>query len=222
MKTTSTFTKLVIASAITTLFSISTAHAADQDSKAGYAHTTESKEVKGAFGGCWRTQFFDASMATEACDPDLVKKAEPAPAPVAQAPEPAPAPAPVPAPAPTPVTTKVTLESDAYFGFDKATLNDAGKAALDAEVAKLRDAQVNSIVAIGHTDATGSETYNQKLSEQRAKAAKDYLVSQGISADLIEVRGMGESQPVASNSTSAGRAQNRRVEVVITATQKAM
>lgn len=215
MKTTSTFTKLIVASAVATLFSVSTAHA---DSTAGYAQTKESTEVEGAFGGCWKTQYFSDNMATEKCDPDLVKKPEPAPAPVAQKPEPTPEP--TPAPAPRIVTTKVTLESDAYFGFDNATLNGAGKNALDEEIAKLRRVQVDSIVAIGHTDSVGPESYNQKLSMQRANSAKEYLVSKGIPASLIEVRGMGESQPVASNSTRAGRAQNRRVEVIVRATQR--
>src|ERR1041385_6923542 len=67
----------------------------------------------------------------------------------------------------------------------------------------------------GHTDSVGSDEYNQKLSEQRAGAVRDYLVQQGISADSIVSRGMGKTQPVATNDTPEGRQQNRRVELVL-------
>ena len=67
----------------------------------------------------------------------------------------------------------------------------------------------------GHTDAVGSEEYNQQLSERRAAAVRDYLVQQGIPADAIVARGLGKTQPVASNDTPDGRQQNRRVELVL-------
>ena len=67
----------------------------------------------------------------------------------------------------------------------------------------------------GHTDAVGSDEYNQQLSEKRAVVVRDYLVQQGIPADTIVSRGMGKTQPVASNDTSEGRQQNRRVELVL-------
>ena len=67
----------------------------------------------------------------------------------------------------------------------------------------------------GHTDSVGSEEYNQQLSENRAGAVRDYLLQQGISINSLTARGLGETTPVASNETSAGRQQNRRVELVV-------
>ena len=68
---------------------------------------------------------------------------------------------------------------------------------------------------IGHTDSTGPEAYNQGLSERRAKSVQDYLVSKGIRASRLTAKGYGESMPVASNDTEAGRAENRRVELIV-------
>src|SRR5216683_560206 len=67
----------------------------------------------------------------------------------------------------------------------------------------------------GHTDSVGSDEYNQQLSEKRASAVRDYLVQQGIGAESIEARGLGKTEPVATNDTPEGRQQNRRVELVL-------
>jgi outer membrane protein OmpA-like peptidoglycan-associated protein len=67
----------------------------------------------------------------------------------------------------------------------------------------------------GHTDSVGSDDYNQNLSEQRAKSVRDYFVQQGISTEAIEARGFGKTEPIASNDTSDGRQQNRRVELIL-------
>jgi outer membrane protein OmpA-like peptidoglycan-associated protein len=67
----------------------------------------------------------------------------------------------------------------------------------------------------GHTDSVGSEAYNQGLSERRADAVRDYLMSKGVKASRLTARGYGESRPVASNDTEEGRAENRRVELVV-------
>ena len=72
-----------------------------------------------------------------------------------------------------------------------------------------------SITIIGHTDSAGSDAANQKLSEARAEAVRTYLVSQGIPADHVKSEGAGESQPVADNKTPEGRANNRRVEIIL-------
>ena len=66
----------------------------------------------------------------------------------------------------------------------------------------------------GHTDSVGNDSYNQKLSEKRAGAVRDYLVRQGIESSRITVRGYGESRPVATNATEEGRAQNRRADII--------
>ena len=67
----------------------------------------------------------------------------------------------------------------------------------------------------GHTDAVGSEEFNQKLSEARANTVRDYLVAQGLKAEAVSARGLGKTQPVASNTTAEGRQRNRRVEMVV-------
>jgi OOP family OmpA-OmpF porin len=81
---------------------------------------------------------------------------------------------------------------------------------------------VGDIDVVGHTDSVGSDDYNQRLSVRRAMAVKQYLVSQGINGGIIDVIGMGERQPVATNDTAAGRAMNRRVDILIGAKKPAM
>jgi len=104
---------------------------------------------------------------------------------------------------------------EVHFDFDKATLKPEGKANLD-KAAALLDKHPRVVVEVaGHTDSIGSDAYNQALSERRAIAAKDYLVSKGVAATRLTAKGYGESQPVASNDTDAGRAMNRRVELIV-------
>lgn len=100
------------------------------------------------------------------------------------------------------------------FDFDKATLKPKMKAALNDLAARVTSTQGDEyLTIIGHTDSKGTDAYNQRLSERRAKSTAAYLVSRGISADRISTQGAGESQPVADNSTADGRAKNRRVEI---------
>jgi outer membrane protein OmpA-like peptidoglycan-associated protein len=105
--------------------------------------------------------------------------------------------------------------SDVLFDVDKATLRPGARERL-ARVAGIllahRDLKIN---IEGHTDSTGSDDYNQRLSEARAAAVRDYLVSSGIQQQAIGTAGFGESRPVATNGTAAGRQQNRRVELVV-------
>ena len=72
-----------------------------------------------------------------------------------------------------------------------------------------------SIDVEGHTDSTGSDDFNQQLSEQRASTVREYLMSQGLSSEKITAKGLGKSMPVADNSTSTGRQKNRRVEIIV-------
>lgn len=106
-------------------------------------------------------------------------------------------------------TTKI------LFDFDRATLRPASREELDRTYEYLQEAQVSYIVIAGHTDATGPEAYNMMLSERRAKAVVDYLVSKGFSADKIRAEWYGETQPVDTNDTRQGRQNNRRTEVTI-------
>ncbi len=111
--------------------------------------------------------------------------------------------------------TIFTLEG-VNFEFDSATLTPEAKSKLDAAVSTLSSNVGNKrIRVVGHTDSIGSETYNQKLSERRAQAVVNYLVSQGVDPSILISEGRGESEPIADNSTEEGRAKNRRVEFVI-------
>jgi OOP family OmpA-OmpF porin len=101
------------------------------------------------------------------------------------------------------------------FDFDSAKLKPSMKAALDDVAARVKASKGDEmLMVIGHTDSVGSEAYNQGLSERRAQATADYLVSQGVGADRVSTKGMGESQPVADNGSKAGRSKNRRVEIL--------
>ena len=128
--------------------------------------------------------------------------------------------APTPAPAPEPATYEIvtTLDAHALFSHDRSDLRPAGRSELDALVSSLKGySSIQSISVIGHTDSQGSEAYNQRLSERRAESVKNYLIEQGIDAAVISTLGRGETQPVASNDTAAGRQQNRRVEIAASA-----
>ena len=167
---------------------------------------------------CWRDAFWTPATAAPGCDGAIVPVvapapvAEPAPPPVAAAPAPAPAPAP-------PAATKVTYAADAFFDFNKSVIKPAGKAKLDDLVSKIKDINLEVIIAVGHTDSVGSDAYNQKLSVRRSEAVKAYLVSKGIEKNRVYTEGKGEKQPVADNKTSEGRAKNRRVEIEVVGTR---
>lgn len=117
--------------------------------------------------------------------------------------EEAPAPvAPAPAPAPEVETKNFTLRSDVLFNFNKSTLKPEGQQALDQLYTQLSnlDPKDGSVVVLGFTDRIGSESYNQRLSEQRAQSVVDALISRGIPADKISPRGLGKSNPVTGNT----------------------
>lgn len=102
-----------------------------------------------------------------------------------------------------------------HFKFDKSDIQEGDIPILD-EVASLMGRRESVVVTLkGHTDAIGSEKYNQKLSERRVKAAKAYLVKKGISEDRITAEAYGKEKPVATNETGQGRAENRRVEIIV-------
>jgi OOP family OmpA-OmpF porin len=134
------------------------------------------------------------------------------PAPPAVAPPPA-APAPPARPAPASVRQAVVIQADALFDFDKSVLRPDGKKAIDDALAKLKGVDLEMVIATGHTDSIGTPQYNQRLSERRAAAVKDYLVSKGTPASKVTTIGKGESQPVATNKTAEGRQKNRRVDI---------
>ncbi len=177
---------------------------------------------------CWRDANWTPATAAVGCDGAIVAPPPapaPAPAPVIEAPKAAPAPAPEPAkPAPAPqppAATKVTYAADAFFDFDKSVLKPEGKAKLDDLVGKVKGINLEVIIAVGHTDATGTDAYNQKLSVKRSEAVKAYLVSKGIEKNRVYTEGKGEKQPVADNKTKEGQAKNRRVEIEVVGTRAA-
>jgi len=173
---------------------------------------------------CWRDANWTPATAAVGCDGAIVAAAPiAAPAPVASKAAPAPvAVTPTPAPAPQPVAaTKVTYAADAFFDFDKAVLKPEGKAKLDDLVGKVKGINLEVIIAVGHTDSVGADTYNQKLSVKRSEAVKAYLVSKGIEKNRVYTEGKGEKQPVADNKTKEGRAKNRRVEIEVVGTRAA-
>ena len=98
-------------------------------------------------------------------------------------------------------------------------LKPEGKAKLDDLVGKIKDINLEVIIAVGHTDSVGSDSYNQKLSVARSESVKAYLVSKGIEKNRVYTEGKGEKQPVADNKTSEGRAKNRRVEIEVVGTR---
>jgi OOP family OmpA-OmpF porin len=160
-------------------------------------YVIDSRDVvaKSGTGLCWRTGYWTpaAAAADKAgceCDKDLLPKEACAPK-LADATTPA---APVAGPKPT--GEKVTVAADALFDFNKAVLRPEGKAKLDELVSKAAAIKLEVILAVGHTDRLGGDAYNQKLSEKRAAAVKEYLVAKGIEANRVYTEGKGEAQPV--------------------------
>ena len=178
---------------------------------------------------CWRDVGWTPATAAADCDGALKPepKPEPAamPAPTPRAAPAAPAPEPpkaAPAPAPKPTSEKVTYAADAFFDFDKAVLKPEAMAKLDDLVGKTKGINLEVVIAVGHTDATGPNSYNQGLSLRRSNAVKEYLVSKGVEKNRVYTEGKGESQPVADNRTREGRAKNRRVEIEVVGTRTVM
>jgi len=172
---------------------------------------------------CWRTGYWTPAAAQSAfagnnlpmgcsCDADLM------PAEACQVTTQA---------APAPTAEKVKLAADALFDFDKAVLRPEGRQQLDELAAKANQINLEVILATGHTDRIGSDSYNQSLSQRRAAAVKDYLVSRGLDAQRVYTEGKGESQPVTGTSCDNVSARNalidclqpdRRVEIEVIGT----
>ncbi|MGA7613603.1 MAG: OmpA family protein [Thermoanaerobaculia bacterium] len=112
---------------------------------------------------------------------------------------------------------KVVVANDILFPFDSAELTPSSKSSL-RDMANVFEKYPGTTIKVqGYTDSIGTASYNQSLSERRALAVKDYLTQQGVTADRIQAIGYGESDPVASNATPAGRQENRRVELAVKA-----
>lgn len=121
---------------------------------------------------------------------------------------------PTPTYTPPPRPERLILEG-VYFDTGRATIKEESYSVLDRNADKLKRKDNVKITIVGYTDSVGSPTTNQKLSENRAMSVKNYFISRGISPGRINSVGRGESNPVASNNTATGRAQNRRIEIEI-------
>src|SRR6266851_682379 len=148
---------------------------------------------------------FAAACATQeppkpAPEPEQPRQAPPPP------PKPQPKPEPKPEAKPKPVAEKVTFAADVLFDFDKSAVKPEGRSKLDDLASKVKNINLEVVIAIGHADSIGSDEYNQKLSVRRAEAVKAYLISKGIEPNRVYTEGKGEKQPVADNKTREGRA----------------
>ncbi len=157
---------------------------------------------RNSVGHCWRTGYWTPSAATCECDKDILPKEKcepPKPAPAAKKQDTVPATPLIPPMGPDkPAFEKVTLQAETLFDFDKAVIRPDGMKTLDEQVvAKMKEyPQVEVVLVTGHADRIGSEAYNQALSERRAAAVKNYLVSKGVESGRIETAAKGESEPV--------------------------
>jgi OOP family OmpA-OmpF porin len=168
-----------------------------------YVGDSSGHYITDSAGRCVYTSSWSKELATKECNPELFPEEVEVPA--------------APAPPPMPILEKHTVSATALFDFDKAILKPAGKEAIhgiDEEI-KASGSKVLAVNVVGYTDSVGTEEYNQELSVRRANAVKEYMVSEDIDSGLINVKGMGEADPVASNATEAGRAENRRVEISV-------
>jgi OmpA-OmpF porin, OOP family len=162
--------------------------------------------------GNQRVNLIQAVTGTNVADPrEMIftcgTPAQPAPAPAVPAPvEPA-------TPAPAPVSRKVVLDEKTNFAFDSAQLTPNARRILDKLVADTNGITFSSVSVSGFTDSVGSDKYNVGLSQRRAEAVLNYLKSHNMQSNSFSMQGLGKGNPVASNATSAGRAENRRVEI---------
>lgn len=114
----------------------------------------------------------------------------------------------------------IKFDSGLLFGFDSATLSPTAQSNLQKLANSLETYDNTNVHVIGHTDDTGPDEYNQRLSEQRAQSAVDYLTTLGVTPDRLIVRGLGEEDPLVDNDSDENRAMNRRIEVVIVANEE--
>jgi len=148
---------------------------------------------------CWRDNGWTPATAAKGCDGALV--------------------APAPAPAAAGVSqSKITLQADTLYDFNKSDLKPEGKATLDKIAADLSKIKLEVIIAVGNTDSVGTDAYNMALGQRRAQSVKTYLTSKGVDGSRIYTESKGKSNPVASNATAEGRAKNRRTDIEVVGT----
>ena len=174
--------------------------------------TSQAGIVTNSSGLCWRDSAWTPATAAAECDGALRPVKPTAPAVVK--------PAPVNPIVKTVQEFRITYKAQSLFDFDRTVIKPEGRAELDQLVAKLKTVNTELIIAVGHTDSVGSDTYNLQLGQRRAEAVKQYLVSQGLEAGRVYTDSKGEREPVADNKTVIGRSKNRRVVVEVYGTAK--
>ena len=144
---------------------------------------------------CWRDSSWTPATAAAGCDGWLAPKSA---AGVSQ--------------------SKITLQADTLYDFNKSDLKPEGKATLNKIAADLNKIKLEVIIAVGNTDSVGTDAYNMALGQRRAQSVKAYLVSKGVDGSRIYTESKGKSNPVASNATAEGRAKNRRTDIEVVGT----
>lgn len=114
----------------------------------------------------------------------------------------------------------ISFESGLLFATNSADLQPAARENLTTLATSLKNFPDSDVLVVGHTDSTGTASYNQTLSERRAASAKAFLVSQGVAETRIKAEGRGKNEPIADNNTAEGRDANRRIEVAIFANEE--
>ena len=153
---------------------------------------------------CWRDAAWTPATASKGCDGALAPKAAAKPAAK---------------PAASGVSqSKITLQADTLYDFNKSDLKAEGKATLDKIARDLSKIKLEVIIAVGNTDSVGSDAYNMALGQRRAQSVKAYLTSKGVDGSRIYTESKGKSNPVASNATEQGRAKNRRTDIEVVGT----
>ncbi len=150
---------------------------------------------------CWRDSNWTPATASKGCDGALAPKAA--------------------APASGVSQSKITLQADTLYDFNKSDLKPEGKATLDKIARDLSKIKLEVIIAVGNTDSVGTDAYNMALGQRRAQSVKAYLVSKGVDGSRIYTESKGKSNPVASNATAEGRAKNRRTDIEVVGTAAA-
>ena len=181
--------KVLLASVITV--SASAAMASDN-----WENSTGTNWRNGDGTLCWRDSSWTPATAAKGCDGALTASA--AAAGVSQ--------------------SKITLQADTLYDFNKSDLKPEGKATLDKIAADLKKIKLEVIIAVGNTDSIGTDAYNMALGQRRAQSVKTYLVSKGVDGSRIYTESKGKSNPVASNATAEGRAKNRRTDIEVVGT----
>ena len=173
------------------------------ENRIGYLTTTDGAPVPDAEGTCVRTGEWVSGMYYRRCDAPMVKASQVQPAtrpvPVSRSPVLAP-------------SVPFKLSVDALFDFDRASLKPKGRALLDQFADRIRRASFTTIEIIGHSDRIGSPSYNERLSERRARAVRSYLATHGLAAGKLVAEGKGSSEPVTAAGLCRGLRGHRLIE----------